>query len=319
VPSTRTLTINGTAYDLSADRSWTIPAGVTGSGTINYIAKWNSPTNIGIGAIYDTGSAVGIGTLPSVAYVFNVQGVSTKYLGFWSPTIGGNLQNGIISHDGNGLSGLTPLQITTSALYLPATFIDTTSVSGGGSLQVGGDVNISGTFRVNGTAIGTGGGGVSGSGTTNTIPMWSGSTSLTNASIFSSASGNLYINVQSNSSLSVDCFSPNTGQRTSLGTIGGLSTFATTRFVDNSTNYNGIGQGYMLETGKARGIIYGTTPNASTQSFIHFLVSNGNGGSNWVNPMTIKLNTINVVIPSSSSGLSSGDLYKDASGFVKIV
>jgi hypothetical protein len=29
VPTTRTLTINGTSYDLSADRSWTIPAGGT--------------------------------------------------------------------------------------------------------------------------------------------------------------------------------------------------------------------------------------------------------------------------------------------------
>ena len=33
VPTTRTLTINGTAYDLSADRSWTIAAGVTSFNT----------------------------------------------------------------------------------------------------------------------------------------------------------------------------------------------------------------------------------------------------------------------------------------------
>ena len=40
VPTTRTLTINGTSYDLSADRSWTIAAGgtvtdVTGTGTVS--------------------------------------------------------------------------------------------------------------------------------------------------------------------------------------------------------------------------------------------------------------------------------------------
>lgn len=42
VPTTRTLTINGTSYDLSSDRSWTISAGVTGSGTNNRLAKFTS-------------------------------------------------------------------------------------------------------------------------------------------------------------------------------------------------------------------------------------------------------------------------------------
>jgi hypothetical protein len=322
VPSSRTITINGTTLDLSANRSWTISTGVTGSGTINYIAKWNSPTNIGIGLIYDIGDKVGVGTLPTTSYVFNVQGVSGKYIGFWTPTIGSNTENGIISHDGNGLSGLTPLQLTASALYLPATFINTTSVSGGGALQVGGDVNISGTFKVNGTAIGGGGGNVSGTGSTDYLTLWSGTSTVTSASGLKTAgtNGNLYINVwsgYSNANLAIDCYSLVSAQRTSLGTIGGLSTFAITRFVDSG--YNGIGQGYMLETGNARGLIYGATPNSSTKSFIHFLVSNGNGASNWVNKMTIKENTINVAIPSSTSGLVTGDLYRDASGFVKIV
>jgi len=40
VPETRTLTINGTTYDLSADRTWTLPTGgtvtdVTGTGTVS--------------------------------------------------------------------------------------------------------------------------------------------------------------------------------------------------------------------------------------------------------------------------------------------
>jgi hypothetical protein len=307
---------------LMADGSVTTggSSGVTGSGAINYIARWNSATNIGTGAIYDTGSAVGVGTLPSVAYVFNVQGVSGKYISFWTPTIGGNNENGIISHDGNGLSGLTPLQITTSALYLPATFINTTSVSGGGALQVGGDVNISGTFRVNGTAIGTGGGGVSGSGTLNRMTVWTGSTSIGDSSLYTSSNGNLYINTSSGTALTIDSFSPNTTQRTNLGTIEGLSTWATTRFVDNNTDYRGIGQGFMVQSGNARGVIYGTVPNNSTQSFIHFLVSNGAGLSNWINKMTIKPTTVNISsLPTSTSGLVTGDLYRDSNGFVKVV
>lgn len=53
VPSTRTLTINGTAYDLSADRSWTISAGMTNpmttAGDIIYGGASGTPTRLPIG------------------------------------------------------------------------------------------------------------------------------------------------------------------------------------------------------------------------------------------------------------------------------
>jgi len=61
VPNTRTLTINGTAYDLSADRSWTI-AGTIGGLTTNYIPKATSATTLGNSLIYDNGIGIGIGT-----------------------------------------------------------------------------------------------------------------------------------------------------------------------------------------------------------------------------------------------------------------
>ena len=49
VPATRTLTINGVSYDLSADRTWTIPAGgtvtdVTGTGTVSGLTLSGSGT-----------------------------------------------------------------------------------------------------------------------------------------------------------------------------------------------------------------------------------------------------------------------------------
>lgn len=55
-------------------------------------------------------------------------------------------------------------------------------------LNISGDVNITGTYRVNGTPIGTGGGGVSGSGTTNYLAKWSAGTALTNSQIFDNGS-----------------------------------------------------------------------------------------------------------------------------------
>jgi hypothetical protein len=58
----------------------------------------------------------------------------------------------------------------------------TTGVSGGGALQVNGNVNINGVFQINGVTIGGGGGsGVTGSGTTNTLTKWTGSTTLGNS------------------------------------------------------------------------------------------------------------------------------------------
>ncbi|MBO9613415.1 MAG: hypothetical protein J7619_12000, partial [Dyadobacter sp.] len=46
VPTSRVLTINGISQDLSLDRSWTISAGVSGSGSSNYIPMWNGSTSL---------------------------------------------------------------------------------------------------------------------------------------------------------------------------------------------------------------------------------------------------------------------------------
>lgn len=62
IPTTRTLTINGTAYDLSADRSWIISTGISGSGTTNYLPKFTGSTSVGNSLVYDNGTNVGIGT-----------------------------------------------------------------------------------------------------------------------------------------------------------------------------------------------------------------------------------------------------------------
>lgn len=41
VPNSRTITINGTTFDLTANRSWTVAGGVGGSGTNGFVTKWN--------------------------------------------------------------------------------------------------------------------------------------------------------------------------------------------------------------------------------------------------------------------------------------
>jgi hypothetical protein len=80
VPTSRTLTINGTTYDLSADRSWTIAAGISGSGTTNYVPKFTSGTAIGDSLIYDNGTNVGIGTAsPTDKLVVSNAGANTLH------------------------------------------------------------------------------------------------------------------------------------------------------------------------------------------------------------------------------------------------
>jgi hypothetical protein len=46
VPTSRTLTINGTTYDLSADRSWTISAGISGSGVSGRIPFFDGTSSV---------------------------------------------------------------------------------------------------------------------------------------------------------------------------------------------------------------------------------------------------------------------------------
>ena len=58
----------------------------------------------------------------------------------------------------------------------------TTGVTGGGAVQVNGSVNVSGDFKINGVAIGIGN--VLGSGTAGYIPLWSGSETIGNSSIY---------------------------------------------------------------------------------------------------------------------------------------
>jgi|694.fasta_scaffold29033_2 hypothetical protein len=61
VPATRNITINGTTFDLSADRTWNIGT-VTGSGTTNYLSKFTgSGFSIGDSIILDNGTVAAIG------------------------------------------------------------------------------------------------------------------------------------------------------------------------------------------------------------------------------------------------------------------
>ena len=181
VPTSRTLTINGTTYDLSVDRSWTISTGVSGSGTTNYITKFTGSTTIGNSLMYDNGSAIGINTTSPFessqfkldvnggVIIKNTSGTAAQLILIDSnPATGGN--NGFVQLSAGGNTGTAFGQwqtyygtsIASGVLRLqPAggnvLIGSSTAITGAGMLQVNGDVNITGTFKINGTAISSGG------------------------------------------------------------------------------------------------------------------------------------------------------------------
>jgi hypothetical protein len=78
VTSARTLTINGTSYDLSANRSWTI-SGVTGSGSTNLMPLWTSTTGLGNSIIYNNAGNLGINSTTD-GYTLNaIRSASTQF------------------------------------------------------------------------------------------------------------------------------------------------------------------------------------------------------------------------------------------------
>jgi hypothetical protein len=195
VTATSFIKTGGTSSQyLMADGSVTTSSGsVGGSGTTNYISKWNGTTSLANSQIFDNGTQVTIGSNVAM-YKFAVNPVSNSYFGigytgtnsiFVNAVDSGftsiPIVNNALSH--TWLIGFGTAMTLTSSLDL---LIGTsTGVSGGGKLQVNGDVNINGNFKINGTVIGGGGGsGITGSGTTNMIAKWTGGTSLGDSALY---------------------------------------------------------------------------------------------------------------------------------------
>jgi len=76
VPASRTLTINGVAFDLSADRTWTVAGGISGSGASGQVAYWTGTSaQAGSNDLFwdTTNGRLGIGTsTPNASGVLHV-------------------------------------------------------------------------------------------------------------------------------------------------------------------------------------------------------------------------------------------------------
>jgi hypothetical protein len=180
---------------------------------------------------------------------------------------------------GNILTTTSPAtQWTTSGanIYYNTGNVGINNASPAYKLDVGGDINITGAFRINGTAIGTGGGGgVSGSGTTNFITKWSGATSLTNSLIFDNGTG---ISIGSSNPLYKFTVQPNTNLNFGVG-------FASLNATDDSIFVNAVNN------------TYGAIPLLLNASHIGFYIGFSEA---------LRITSSKIVLINTTSGISGG-------------
>jgi len=173
VPTSRTLTINGTTYDLSANRSWTISAGISGSGTANQVAFFNGTSSISSNSnLYwdSTNNRLGInnsnpvfsldvignsrisGTLFLTATGSGNALSTTGIANFWSAKINGNSTTGQ-SYGLQVQAGTNSSDISFSVVNISAT--ELFKITGAGNVGIG-TSNPTNTLDVTGTGRFTG-------------------------------------------------------------------------------------------------------------------------------------------------------------------
>jgi hypothetical protein len=165
VPSTRTITINGVTYDLSANRSWTVAGGLSGSGTTGYLTKWTGSSALGNSIAYEDAGNFLIGTTSSL-YKLTVNTASGVNFGVGKTSLFGT-NDAVFLNSVNDSYTSIPLTINASHIGLYIGYSEklrinalgnvligtTTGVTGGGLLQVNGIIN-SGEYGLLGGYVG---------------------------------------------------------------------------------------------------------------------------------------------------------------------
>ena len=237
---------------------------VTGTGTTNYVTKWTSSSAVGNSQIIDNGTAIGIGTAPSNAYLLSVAGI---YRGVG---VGNAARIELYDTQSGGatffISPQESLGVTSLGTYgaFPILFI--TNATERIRIASAGDVTISTIanatvdtdkflvsdsgvikYRTGAEVLSDIGGASSSSisGTTNYIPKFTSSSAIGNSVIY-----------ESSSNIGIGTTSPTY----KLSVNGGI---ATTNDVTASTG--------------SLGVLFGTASSALGSSDLGFIVADNNG------------------------------------------
>lgn len=203
---TGTYRVNGTPIGTGG-------GGVSGSGATNYISKWSGSTALTNSGLYEADGKLSYGTT-SPFYQLDWKIKSNVQIGFGFGTVySADDSAGLVAHGGGGILNTIPIGFAASTYlfyvgFTEAMRIDTNrnllvntsgGVTGGGSVQVNGDVNVTGTFRVNGVqySTGGGGGGITGGGTADFIPKFTGSTSIGNSALWDNGNFSVHLGMTS--------------------------------------------------------------------------------------------------------------------------
>ncbi len=330
--SATTLTINGVTYDLSANRSWTISAGISGSGASGQVAYWTgaSAQSGSNNLFWDAAnSRLGIGTAtPSV--LLHVRGSYAGALDNLIPqmlfenantTAGADLFALSRIRIGNGYLGGYPeiwvqalrtasnvgtinLRVVSNhALLFSTNDAERMRIFAGGNLALGSTTDsgerlqVTGNVRVNGTLTSTSD--ISASG--NFIRAGWVATPIVGRE------SNWYISFTNANNGGVQIVQPNFASGTPNGNVNGLS--ISYRFGGNTSTFtnnsilidNTINQ--VSGTGITRGLYINPTLTAATD---YRAIETTNGKVIFGN------------LPTSSAGLPTGAIWNDA-GTLKIV
>ena len=291
VPTSRTLTINGTSYDLSADRSWT----VTGT------SQW---TTVGSDIYYNTGK-VAIGTT-TFSKDFNVTGASyfDGYLGIGSTT-GAGAEGSImrIAAD-NGVTGGGQLILTGKTDPNKQIIFGYNTTGGYGQFQA-----VHQGVATKHIALNPASGNVSINQATNTYAL----------DVFSNAGpclgGMIRIKDSDPTSFAGFKMDNSNGHGGNFFKVGPSYSGYKTIGANDFGIYNGNNSGNMTFINDyASGNITFTAGGASTAHMT--ITATGNVGIGGSATSTSRVNIQG--LPTSSAGLSSGDLWNDT-GTIKIV
>jgi hypothetical protein len=309
VPPSRTLTINGVTYDLSADRSWTVSGSgvITGSGINNYVTKWTGTSSIGIGNIQDTGILVSIN---SETYVNGTLSAGKAILYGGPEMIRMYASTPFISfYDATNVTRFGFIQAYAGRMDIVAEASNPLNFDVGGSSRMriltNGNVGIgttSPTRLLDVSAAGTAY--IRASDTTNSV----------NVDMLAASSGG-WIGTQSNHSFQLQTANTERMRILADGRVG-INTTSPYSYVKLH-----VANGFRANADSATGTGTIEIYRSGSSNNIYMdgnLLTFYNQSSN----DTITMNAFGISIsglPTSSAGLSSGYLWQDGSGYLRIV